>query len=104
MTPRAVRAATPAHIGTRPQGVALQRRCVRRLRQHLLIEAAAHEAEAAALPPREQDVGPSPWWKQLLVHAIHIVLNLAQGYLLQYLPAKRKDLADERAMPRGPLF
>ena len=101
---RAVRAATPAHIGTRPQGVALQRRCVRRLRQHLLIEAAAHEAEAAALPPREQDVGPSPWWKQLLVQAIQIVLNLAQGYLLQYLPAKRKDLADERAMPRGPLF
>jgi hypothetical protein len=46
---RAVRAATPAHIGTRPQGVALQRRCVRRLRQHLLLEAAAHEAEAAAV-------------------------------------------------------
>ena len=101
---RAVRAAMPAPIGARPQGVALQRRSVRRLRQRLLIEAAAHEAEAAALPPREQDVGPSPWWKQLLVQAIQIVLNLAQGYLLQYLPAKRKDLADERAMPRGPLF
>lgn len=60
--------------------------------------------EAADLPPREQDVGPPPWWKQLLAQAIGIVLNLAQAYVLQYLPAKRRDLADERAMPRVPLF
>ena len=75
----------PAPIGARPQGVALQRRSVRRLRQRLLIESAAHEAEAAALPPREQDVGPSPWWKALPVQAHEPVAELARAVSFESL-------------------
>ena len=67
-------------------------------------EAQSHEDEAADLPPRAQDVGPPPWWKQILAQALGLVLNLAQAYLLQHLPAHRRDRADERAMPRAPLF
>ena len=52
-------------------------------------EVASHGAEAAQLPPSEQDTGPPPWWKQLLAQALSIVLNLAQAHMLQYLPAKR---------------
>ena len=67
-------------------------------------EAGAHEEEAEALPPREQDVGPPPWYKQILAQLIGMGLKLAQAYGLQYLPAQRKDKADEKAMPRAPLF
>ena len=35
---------------------------------------------------------------------IGAALNAAQFYLLQYLPAKRKEEKDERMRPRGPLF
>ena len=54
--------------------------------------------------PPEEDVAPPPWWKQLLAQAIGMVLNVAQAYFLQHLPAKQRDRADERAMPRAPLF
>ena len=49
-------------------------------------------------------MAPPPWWKQILIQVLSAGLNLAQAYLLQYLPAKRKDKADEKAMPRAPLF
>ena len=74
------------------------------LSARLRDEVAAHEEEAMELPPREQDVGPPPWWKQLAAQVLSMVLNVVQAYFLQYLPQRRRDLADERAMPRGPLF
>ena len=33
-------------------------------------EAGSHEAQAAEQPPREKDVGPPPWWKQLLAQVL----------------------------------
>ena len=67
-------------------------------------EAGDHEEEAEALPPREQDSGPAPWWKQILAQIIALGLNIGQAYLLQHLPARRRDRLDEQAMPRAPLF
>ena len=67
-------------------------------------EAGDHEEEAEALPPREQDSGPAPWWKQILAQVIALGLNIGQAYLLQHLPARRRDRLDEQAMPRAPLF
>jgi hypothetical protein len=102
---QASRAALPLSLveGAR-HGPVLARRAEQTLRRRMLAEVEAHEAEAVDLPPREQDVAPAPWWKQIMVQVISTVFNLAQAYLLQYLPAKRKDLANERAMPRAPLF
>ena len=68
------------------------------------MEIGTHAEEAAGLPPVPEDDGPAPWWKQILSQVLGISLNLAQAYFLQHLPAKRKDLADEKAIPRGPLF
>ena len=87
-----------------PAATAMQMRACERLRKAMGEEVALHEDEAEDLPPREQDVAPPPWWKQLLAQAIGMVLNVAQAYLLQHLPAQRRDRADERAMPRAPLF
>ncbi len=41
---------------------------------------------------------------QVATQVIGAALNAAQFYLLQYLPAKRKEEKDERMRPRGPLF
>ena len=82
----------------------LRREHTEALSARLRDEVAAHEEEAMELPPREQDVGPPPWWKQLAAQVLSMVLNVVQAYFLQYLPQRRRDLADERAMPRGPLF
>ena len=82
----------------------MQMRACERLRKAMGEEVALHEDEAEDVPPREQDVAPPPWWKRLLAQAIGMVLNVAQAYLLQHLPAQRRDRADERAMPRAPLF
>ena len=57
----------------------------------------------AELPPLPEEGQPA-WWKQIATQLLGIGLNLGQAYLLQYLPARRRDLADERAVPRGPLF
>ena len=70
----------------------------------MAAEAESHEEEAEALPPREQDVGPPPWWKQILIQILGAGLNLGQAYLLQHLPARRRDRLDEQAVPRAPLF
>ena len=43
-------------------------------------------------------------WKQIGAQVIGIGFNLVQAYFLQYLPARHRDRADERMMPRGPLF
>ena len=99
---RAAAAAVPRAV--RRQTAALRRAEATRLGQQMEAEVAAHEAEAAALPPRKEDVGPPPWHRQLLGQLLAIALNMAQAYLLQYLPTRRRDLADERAMPRAPLF
>jgi len=87
---------------------ALPQRAARQLRRQMEAEAAAHEAEAAELPPRPGDVpdpdAPVPWWKQLTKQLVGIAVNAGQYYFLQYLPAKRADLKAERQQPRGPLF
>ena len=70
----------------------------------MAAEAESHEEEAEVLPPREQDVGPPPWWKQILIQILGAGLNLGQAYLLQHLPARRRDRLDEQAVPRAPLF
>ncbi|KAL1530833.1 hypothetical protein AB1Y20_001729 [Prymnesium parvum] len=98
----AVRAAVPTAL--RHHRPALERQSVRVLKRRLLGEISLHEAEATELPPPADDVGPPAWWRQIVSQLIGIAFNLAQAYLLQYLPARRRDLADERAMPRGPLF
>ena len=82
----------------------LRRERAEALSARMRDEVASHEEEAAELPPREQDVGPPPWWKQLTAQLLSMVLNVVQAYVLQYLPQRRRDLEDERAMPRGPLF
>ena len=82
----------------------LSRSSVRALDRQLASEVGSHVTEAAELPPVPEADGPVPWWKQLLTQFIGIGLNLVQAYFLQYLPARRKDLADERAVPRGPIF
>ena len=83
---------------------AMARRGVGSLEEAMAAEAGAHEEEAEDLPPREQDVGPPPWWKQILVQILGAGLNLGQAYVLQHLPARRKDFIDEKEMPRAPLF
>ena len=70
----------------------------------MAAEASSHVAEAAELPPREQDVAPPPWWKQILAQVLGMGLNLLQAYMLQHLPAKRRERRDEKMMPRAPLF
>ena len=70
----------------------------------MCAEGREHEEAADALPPREQDVGPPLWYKQILTQVLVVGLNLLQSYLLQHLPARRSERADERAMPRAPLF
>jgi len=61
-------------------------------------------AELEAHCPLPADDKPAPWYRQVYVQLVGIAFNAAQFYLLQYLPAKRKNLAHERQMPRGPLF
>ena len=39
-----------------------------------------------------------------LAQIIALGLNIGQAYLLQHLPARRRDRLDEQAMPRAPLF
>lgn len=68
------------------------------------VQIALHQEEADELPPLDDSAPRASWWRQLLAQIIGIGLNLAQAYFLQYLPARRRDLADERAMPRGPMF
>lgn len=86
------------------QGIALAQRGSRALHRAMAVEVSTHQAEADELPPREKDVGPPPWWKQIGAQVIGIGFNLVQAYFLQYLPARHRDRADERMMPRGPLF
>lgn len=84
--------------------LAAPRRASVLLRKAMAAEASSHVAEAAELPPREQDVAPPPWWKQILAQVLGMGLNLLQAYLLQHLPAKRRERRDEKMMPRAPLF
>ena len=104
---KAVRAATSATLfePAAADGVARAwEHGVTQLQLAMTKEAESHEAEAAELPPREEDVGPPSWWRQLLAQVIGMVLNLGQAYVLQHLPARRRDRLDEQAMPRAPLF
>jgi len=100
---RAASAAVPRCVAAE-RTAALRREASDALGTLMSAEVQAHEAEAAELPPRETDDKPAVWWKQLLAQLLGIGLNLGQAYLLQYLPAVRKDRADEKAMPRAPLF
>ena len=71
---RAARDAIPPQLAARGAG-RLTGRARTELRGQMLAEIESHEAEAAELPPREQDVGPPPWWKQLAAQVISIVLT-----------------------------
>ena len=105
---KAAEAASPRTALRSPDGTAVVREAAEqglaRLEAAMADEAMTHEEEAEAQPPREQDVGPPPWWKQILAQVIGVGLNLAQAYVLQHLPARHRDRLDEQAVPRGPLF
>lgn len=76
------------------------------LRSAMAAEVESHKAEAEMLPPREMDVGPPPWWKQILAQALGMGLNIAQGVLLERLsavvPARRPPEA--ATTPPPPLW
>lgn len=104
---RAARSALPSGADTRAGGLRAIGRAAAALQTQLASEIAARRAEGEQLDvecPMPGDDQPAPWYRQIYVQLVGLAFNAAQFYLLQYLPAKRRDLANERAVPRGPLF
>jgi len=64
---------------------ALLRRKVSGLHSAMVAMADLHEEEAVELPPREQDLGPAPWYKQvgaqLLSQLLMMSFNIGVAYL-----------------------
>jgi hypothetical protein len=104
---RAARSALPSWLDTRAGGKRAADRAVATLEAQLEGEVEARRGEGKQLEeqcPMPSDDRPTPWYRQIYVQLVGIAFNAAQFYLLQYLPAKRRDLANEREVPRGPLF
>ena len=99
--------ALPTSVDTRAIARRLSHRAVASLEAQLADEVELRRAEGEELEeqcPMPGDDQPAPWYRQVYVQLVGILFNAAQFYLLQYLPAKRRNLANERAVPRGPLF
>jgi len=104
---RDARTALVSSGATRAAAEALLARTLVTLEAQLGAEVALRRGEGEELDaecPMPGDELPKPWYKQIYLQLLAAGFQAAQFYILQYLPAKHRNLANERAVPRGPLF